>query len=320
MKLIDLKNRVCPVCSSENNKFVGKPRKQDELFSSLKDVDLSEVNIVQCADCSLLYANPFTHYSKELLEKMYSRENDYFGDLTDKMEQIIHHDNPNRRFKTAEKYAKRPIENYLEIGCGQGFGLQAAQKKGWTVYGQDISPDFAKIIKERTGIDILVEELNEDSYSEGKFDFIYIDSVLEHVLNPREFLSYVVKFLADDGILYITLPNEGSLPNTLLDTFLKLKGSKGTSRLMPFAEPYHPLGFTKKSIKRLAQLTGLSIPKLHCKYTYYYVESYRQHRSLKRKLKKTVFGIMHGMSDALNNGMNMEVVFLKEKIPSRDGN
>ena len=309
--MLELKSRNCPVCSSLEHRVIGKPRRVDGIFKSIKDADLSSVQIVQCKRCSLLYADPFPYFSGELLRTMYSNANNYFPDLTTTMERIIHHDNPVRRFQTAERYSKRSIRNYLEIGCGQGFGLHAALKIGWNVSGQEVSPDFAHIVKERTGIDILVGPLRQDSFPDNAFDFIYIDSVLEHVPDPVEYMSFLYRFLTPGGIIYLTLPNEGSFQNACMDFALALKGSKTTTRTMPFSEPYHTLGFTKESITYLGEKIGLSSPFLKCKYSYGYCERFKRPFSLTRTIKRLSLALFHLLADGLNNGMNMEVVFVK---------
>lgn len=310
--MLELRNRNCPVCSSSGYGTIGKPRRIDNVFLSIKDTNVSNCKIVQCKTCSQYFVQPFPFFSAELLTEMYSNANNYFQELTDRMERIIHYDNPERRFDTIEYYSKRPIRNYLEIGCGQGFGLQAARKRGWAVYGQDVSPDFADLVKKRTGINILVGPLKQDSYREGQFDVVYIDSVLEHIPNPVEYLSFVRGFLAADGIVYLTLPNEGSISNILMDIALSLLGSTTTSRMMPFSEPYHVLGFTKKSIRRLGETVGLAVRFLMCKYSYNHIERYKHPFSFTQLAKRTLYGACNQLFDAVNDGMNMEVVLMNQ--------
>ncbi len=312
--MLELKNRSCPVCSSNDSVQIGKPRRIDHIFSSIKDINVSDCYIVQCKHCSLFYVKPFPFFSTQLLEIIYSNDNNYFQELTSKMEYVIHYANTERRFEKIEQYSKRPIKNYLEIGCGQGFGLQSAKKRGWIVFGQDVSPDFARIVKEKVGINILVGQLQQDSYKEEMFDVIYIDSVLEHVPNPLEYLSLVRRFLAPHGLVYLILPNEGSIPNTLMDIVLKLKGSKTTSRMMPFSEPYHILGFTKKAIKQLAGSVGLHVEFLIRKYSYNHIDRYKHSFSYPRFIKRNIFGAFHQICDGLDNGMNMEVLLTKQEI------
>ena len=312
MMLLELKSRTCPVCSSPGHDIIGRPRKVDDLFKSLNNPDLSSVRIVRCRRCSLLYTDPFPYFSDELLRKMYSNENNYFPELTPKMERVIHHENPLRRFQTAERHAKRPIQNYLEIGCGQGFGLKTARAKGWKISGQDVSPDFARIVKDHTGIDILIGTVKHDSFPSGAFDCIYVDSVLEHVPDPVEYMSFLYGFLAPGGVIYLTLPNEGSFQNICMDHVLALTGSNATSRTMPFFEPYHTMGFTKKSIVFLGEKIGLSIPFLECRYSYGHCERFKRPLTFLRTFKRISLAPFHVLADILNIGMNMEVVFVKK--------
>jgi hypothetical protein len=86
---------------------------------------------------------------------------------------------------------------------------------------------------------------------------------------------------------------------------------------MPFSEPYHILGFTKKSITFLGKAIGLSVPFLICKYGYGHLERFQRPFSLNKMLKRFLLAPLHLLSDGLNNGMNMEVVFVKT---TADGN
>ncbi|MFC1615907.1 class I SAM-dependent methyltransferase [Patescibacteria group bacterium] len=304
--MLELKTICCPVCKSSQRKRIGDPKRIDEIFSSISSPDVSDVKVVACDDCSLIYLDPFPFFSDELLSKMYSNENEYFPEVNPKLAEIIHKKNPERRFDKAEEYANKEIKNYLEIGCGEGHALKRAKERGWNVQGQDISADFASIVKGNTGIDIKVGAINEDSFAMDSFDFIYVDSVLEHVPNPIEYMTSLKKFLAPGGVIYLTLPNENSLPNMLIDFVQTMRGKKHTSRIMPFAEPYHILGFSQKSIRKMAEEVGLEVPEIMCGKTYYGLDRVGKDNSL----KKRAASLMHDFADVIDMGMNMEVVFV----------
>ena len=310
--MLELTNRSCPVCTSNSLRVIGRPRRVDRIFADLNNKRIDDCRIVQCGKCSLYFVNPFPSFSQKLLQKMYSNENEYFQEFTKRMERIIHYQNPERRLSAIEKYQSRPVQKFLEIGCGQGFGLQAAQRRGWCCSGQDVSTDFARVVKQRTGIDILVGQLNGDSFSEEYFDAIYVDSVLEHVPNPVEYMTHLRKFLSPGGILYLTLPNEGSVPNSLIDLVYLIRGQSVTSRMMPFSEPYHILGFTKKSVNQLGSSVGLRILRLTCNHSYNHIQRYKGKTSTIKSIRRTALGIFHLVCDAFNSGMNMEVVFIKD--------
>ena len=303
----------CPLCGSTEKVVLGKPRKIDAVFSSLNSDSLSMADIVACAGCSLIYANPFPQFSDELLKKMYSSDNNYFLELTPAMEKLIHIDNPIRRFRKAQLFSKNGIKNYLEIGCGEGYGLQAAQKFGWNVYGQDISTDFARIAKQRTGLDIVVGQLREDSFPKDFFDLVYIDSVLEHVPDPVGYMKMIIGFLSPGGVIYLTLPNENSLQARLMDFAFKILGRNTTCRIAPFIEPYHVLGFSMPSIRYLAKSLNLEMPYCIRHYSYGHRERNKHPFSPGRFIKKNALGLLHLVSDAVDNGMNMEVVLVASK-------
>jgi glycosyltransferase involved in cell wall biosynthesis/SAM-dependent methyltransferase len=279
-------------------------------MSSLDIPAIAEAKIVKCRNCSLIYVKPFPRYSDQLLIKMYSNDNNYFPELTPYMEKVIHRLNPVRRFQTARRLAKREIRNFLEIGCGLGYGLQAARKFGWQVYGQDLSPDFARTARERSGVDIVTGQLDENSFPGKKFDLIYIDSVLEHCADPVKYMKCIVNYLSPEGIIYLVLPNEDSIPNKLMDGMLRLAGAGKTSRIRPFAEPYHVLGFSQKSIYCMSDILNLDIKCFIRHYSYNHRERCRHAVTPWGFVRKKLFGALGLLSDLVDNGMNMEIVFV----------
>jgi 2-polyprenyl-3-methyl-5-hydroxy-6-metoxy-1,4-benzoquinol methylase len=311
--MIKFQDLPCPLCGSNEYKPLGKPRRIDALISSLDVPEVFKAKIVKCKKCSLIYVTPFPRYSDELLIKMYSNDNNYFLELTPYMERVIHTLNPERRFKTVQRLAKKEIKNFLEIGCGLGYGLQAARKFGWNVYGQDLSPDFAKAARERTGVDVSIGQLDEKSFPGKKFDVIYIDSVLEHLVDPVKYMKCIIHYLSPEGIIYLVLPNEDSIPNQLIDGVLRLMGNDRTYRIAPFTEPYHLLGFSKSSIHYLAKSLNLEVISLVRHYSYNHRERYKSAVSLGRFVKKEMFGAVSLLSDIFDDGMNMEVVFTPHK-------
>lgn len=311
--MIQFSEIPCPLCGSDTRTVLGRPRKIDALFSSLGSDAVSNARVVSCGNCSLIYLHPFPHFSDSLLKKMYSNDNDYFLELNPSMEKIIHVVNPMRRFSKAQQFIKRKIRNYLEIGCGEGYGLLSAQKFGWNVYGQDISPDFAEIAKRKTGLSILVGQLDENSFEKNFFDLVYIDSVLEHVPDPLRYMKCVINFLSPGGIIYLTLPNEDSLQAKLLDLALKITGSDTTCRIAPFVEPYHVIGFSKSSIQFLATSLGLEMPYCIRHFSYGHLERNKRPGSFARFIKRSAFGLLHLACDAVDKGMNMEAILVASK-------
>lgn len=309
--MIKFKRSGCPICSSNEFKKIGRPKVIDQVFKRLNESILIDSEIVKCNKCSHYYIDPLPYFSDTLLNEMYSSDNNYFNTLTDQMRKIINYASPKRRLNSAGKILNKKDVKFLEIGCGEGFGLKAAKEMGWDVYGQDISSDFALLVKNNTGINIQVGKLTDTSYKKESFDIIYLDSVLEHVSEPLEFLSLITTFLSSKGLIYIILPNENSIPNALIDFINNLKGRNITSRMMPFSNPYHIQGFSKRSIVALSDEIGLEVKSLKCKYSYNHLIRYKNQLTMIQKFRKKIVGNIHIVSDLLNCGMNMEVMLTK---------
>lgn len=99
----------------------------------------------------------------------------------------------------------------LDVGCGSGLFLSYFKKKGWNVFGTEISKEISKFSSEMFGIKPLIGDLLNLKLSENYFDVITINNVLEHLSQPNETLLKIKSLLKDDGILEITVPNIESL-------------------------------------------------------------------------------------------------------------
>jgi len=118
-----------------------------------------------------------------------------------------------------DKYLPRGMR-VLDIGCGVGTISLYVANKGNEVLGIDISEkaiDAAQKSAELLGIrnasfkamDFLYEEF------QGKFDFVILNNILEHVTNDRVCLQKSHELLVPGGILYFSVPSDKSLIHQL---------------------------------------------------------------------------------------------------------
>lgn len=104
--------------------------------------------------------------------------------------------------------------SFLEIGCGEGFLLSEAAKKGWTCQGVDFQR--APVDKFNPEVVELFEEANPTEYlqravaAEKRFDIVVLQNVLEHVLEPKDLLNGIRWVMTTDGTLLIQVPNDYS--------------------------------------------------------------------------------------------------------------
>lgn len=97
----------------------------------------------------------------------------------------------------------------LDVGCASGATMKYLFDLGAVdVKGIDVSEESLAVAR-NSGFDVYKIDLNESSlpFEEKYFDTIILADVLEHLLDPWSVLSNIKKYLKDDGVILISLPN-----------------------------------------------------------------------------------------------------------------
>ncbi|MFN0188041.1 MAG: class I SAM-dependent methyltransferase [Bacteroidia bacterium] len=103
-----------------------------------------------------------------------------------------------------EKY--REMNTIVDVGCGKGWFLLEARKRGWNVYGTEFSDEAIKICK-ANGIKMEKGDLSNLSFGKVKFDVVFSSEVIEHVNTPAGQFKNMYSILRPGGLLYLTTPN-----------------------------------------------------------------------------------------------------------------
>ena len=245
---------MCPICKSENFIFVGNPF----ISSKAEKVIKKDYKVVKCLDCNFYFINPAIELTDWDWKYLY--DNTYFGEKSNWYTKKRKADSKDR-ISEATRFIPNKIENFLDIGCGEGYSLIEASNRGWNVYGIDITDHR---IKDACINDIkfINSDLINSKLPSEFFDIVYLDSVLEHVYNPMEYLTEIKRILKKGGILYLGVPNEDSLFNDVRKILYKLTRKNITEKIKPFQSPYHINGFNKVSLKFALDKAGLNIVKL----------------------------------------------------------
>ena len=104
----------------------------------------------------------------------------------------------------------------LDIGCSYGFFLKLAGEQGWRVDGVELSKEASQHCKKTWGIDVFCGEVENAGFPENYFDVVTAIEVIEHLADPKVFLSQIKRILKPGGILYLVTPDLGSLSSRLL--------------------------------------------------------------------------------------------------------
>lgn len=246
---------MCPICYSEKYSSFGFPK----LDEKSKKIINKEYQVVQCNECKFYYVYPDIELSSAEWKLLY--DENYFAEPTDwyKRKRAKHR---KQRINKLNALCEHDVNNFLDIGCGEGYMLLEAVSKGWNAYGVDITDNrITESINSR--ISFVNSDLLSAKFLDDFFDCIYMDSVLEHVLNPKEHILEVKRILKRGGVAYIGVPNEDSLQYDIKKFLNIITGHKKYSpKTKPFLSPYHVSGFNKYSLSFLIKKSGLKIELL----------------------------------------------------------
>jgi SAM-dependent methyltransferase len=105
----------------------------------------------------------------------------------------------------------------LDVGCGAGWSMAATA----SIFGQatieGVEPSVANANKARqAGLVVYSTRLGSGQVLPKKYDLIYSNNVLQHVVNPVAFLNDISAHLSSDGYLLLILPDAAEPSNEML--------------------------------------------------------------------------------------------------------
>ncbi|WLB57003.1 class I SAM-dependent methyltransferase [Bradyrhizobium sp. 521_C7_N1_3] len=148
--------------------------------------------------------------------------------------------------------------NVLDLGCGEGFVLKSARRRGFNVYGVDHS----LVGIERQNRDLIdsnpshfvAGDIGSRRHFEGvAFDLVYCKNVIEHVIDPDAIMARIASYLAPGGLAIIEVPNDFSELHSIIF------GDTSKEELSIFVPPVHLHYFTTKALPELGRRNGFSV-------------------------------------------------------------
>jgi 2-polyprenyl-3-methyl-5-hydroxy-6-metoxy-1,4-benzoquinol methylase len=158
-------------------------------------------------------------------------------------------------------YATRMVRNrtLLDIGCGSGALLIHAKANGWEVVGTEHDSELAANLN-KYDIKCISGGLDDSQLEQGQFDFIHMNHVLEHVMDPVGTLQAIKRLLNKQGIVIIEVPNEFLGLFQMVRRLMRMDGSSTTSYFQ------HEWFFSMKTLAYVCKKAGLKITKITTPY------------------------------------------------------
>ena len=150
--------------------------------------------------------------------------------------------------------------SFLDIGCGEGWALEYFQRQGWDVLGLDFSSfsveKFHPVLRDRLRPGDLYEGVQQLVAAGQQFNLLWLDNVLEHVLEPAGLLRLCRQLIRPGGLLVVDVPNDFSaLQQHLFDT-------GQIDRPFWVVLPDHLSYFNQTGLRNLAKATGWHVAKV----------------------------------------------------------
>ncbi len=159
----------------------------------------------------------------------------------------------------ASRFATKPGQRLLDVGCGTGGFLTFASANGFLAYGFDASraqaeyaSNFFPEVRHASSLQAYLELLDQPGL---KFDCITLWDVFEHIRNPVPFLQQLAEALEPRGHLFISVPNGRAIP-------WKIRIHRLLNRPLDLAPWEHVFYHSIRSLHKCAEVSSLE--SVHC--------------------------------------------------------
>ncbi len=142
----------------------------------------------------------------------------------------------------------------LDVGCGEGFALAFFRKNGWSVKGIDFSSAGVES-KNPNCMDVLATGdifalLQAEIKAGNTYDVIWLQNVLEHVIDPLGLLESLRTLISPNGLAVVTVPNDCSI------TQQSALANQHIDKAYWVAPPDHLTYFDSKSLTNAGKEAG----------------------------------------------------------------
>ncbi len=177
----------CPICKSDDIDDVVSLEGQKTSFS---------LKVGLCKSCCTLFYRsiPSEGFFKEYYENKWKKKRN----------------TPKANFKIATilelLFPQKKNMSILDVGTGNGSMITGLEQKGFTNI-EGCEPNKNSYLEaKKKGLIIKLGDYKKINFKK-KFDIIYSNHVMEHVIDPLNFLDWKIKQLKKNGLIIINVPN-----------------------------------------------------------------------------------------------------------------
>lgn len=237
---------VCPICGKRNTYDVLFERNfrdldlNEKVFSARRIPDKLHYRIVKCTNDSMVRSNPVL--SDATLSRLYLKSRFTYEaevkNLTATYLQVLE--------PVLAKLKK--TDRILEIGCGNGFMLEALRKLGFTnVYGVEPSTDAIKKAPATIRKHITRGIFRKGIFPKASFSLVCMFQTLDHIPQPDRFLADCATVMKKGGYILSLHHDVESFSATMM-------GERS-----PIFDVEHTQLFSKKTSMLLFQKSGFTV-------------------------------------------------------------
>jgi SAM-dependent methyltransferase len=207
-------------------------------------------DVIRCAQCGLLRLDP--QPSPEELRRYYPEtywfapDTSAAGRMEEAWRRLVLRDHV--QFVTRALRGSGASGPLLDVGCGGGLFLGMMRERGFRVVGLDFSREAAAMAWRRQQAPAIVGEFACAPLRAGSFAGITMFHVMEHLYDPRAYLSAARELLTPEGRLIVQVPNAASWQ-------CKLLGSSWNGMDVP----RHLFDYRDADLEKLLESSGFEV-------------------------------------------------------------